>query len=454
MTPGPANSKTEDDDGVGVVVVDPPEKEHVAVKIEEEEEEEIEVQASSHAKDKSKRKMDGGSSGRGGGGTSDDDNYDNDFLHRVVEDAGRWAYGTVLVEVWVLNPQKTHLYRPDDGWWIDPYFYDRNLNTSCGLCRLTDKTRDDYMDAIPLPPGVGLPGALWCEVQRGNIANNKSSMNRRTSATAPEATNRRASRITSSTRSSGRRNNNQQDDNTFGDVANNTTQQQGVVKWRQIKLLANDPDQPYNPRLQFLANECKLEWAAGVPFSMGGKQGLVVYMARENITFNKLSSCVNEEYLIHATLLIGSAISLRDYRHEQVHVRKNELDETCIRVRNKLLALTRLGISLDTLIKEPVQPKTNDDGGSSNKKTAAMVGTKIEPDNSWILITLRKCLGGNVPPPPRFTWEQTIWTLFSSFITLLILTRIHVRLVEEFGPTHGIILGYVFCMHMYNYCGC
>ena len=44
-------------------------------------------------------------------------------MHRAIQDAGRWAYGTVLIEVWVLNDDRTQLIRPPGGFWLDPVFY-------------------------------------------------------------------------------------------------------------------------------------------------------------------------------------------------------------------------------------------------------------------------------------------------------------------------------------------
>jgi hypothetical protein len=48
--------------------------------------------------------------------SSQPDVYDNEFFHRVIEDAGRWAFGVIFVEVWVLNETRTHLFRPENGW--------------------------------------------------------------------------------------------------------------------------------------------------------------------------------------------------------------------------------------------------------------------------------------------------------------------------------------------------
>jgi len=52
----------------------------------------------------------------------DADNFDRDVLHRGVRDAGRWAYGTILVEAGVWNDRGTHMIRPP-GWWLDPVFH-------------------------------------------------------------------------------------------------------------------------------------------------------------------------------------------------------------------------------------------------------------------------------------------------------------------------------------------
>lgn len=41
--------------------------------------------------------------------------YDDNLLHRAVADAGRWAYGTILVEVWALSEDHTLLTRPEAG---------------------------------------------------------------------------------------------------------------------------------------------------------------------------------------------------------------------------------------------------------------------------------------------------------------------------------------------------
>jgi hypothetical protein len=77
------------------------------------------------------------------------DAQDDELLHRAVADAGRWAYGTIFVEVWLLNEKRTELYRPEAGWWIDPIYHlshcvdNKDDNDNDQLSRLTHKKRSD-----------------------------------------------------------------------------------------------------------------------------------------------------------------------------------------------------------------------------------------------------------------------------------------------------------------------
>jgi len=60
------------------------------------------------------------------------------------------------------------------------------------------------------------------------------------------------------------------------------------IVWRDIKALADDPDHPWNPRLQHLASGMDLGWAAAVPIRNNGeKQGIVIYMARAGVDLGK-----------------------------------------------------------------------------------------------------------------------------------------------------------------------
>jgi hypothetical protein len=354
--------------------------------------------------------------------------YDNDFLHRVVEDAGRWAFGTVLVELWVLNEDRTLLERPDNGWWLDPIYHACG-GEGCKLCRLVDASREDYVTPAPCVPGVGLPGALWAEVQPGNLAKKRSASTRvGESVRRQSIISGRNTAITSS---------GLDDEDTYGEVMTPKS-----VKWREVNPLANDPDQPWCARLKFLA-DCRLGWAAGVPFDLGGQTGIVVYMARDQADFRKLSNPVNEAYLAHATLLIGAAYSLLGPRRAAENARKAEVHATVVRVRNAMKVCVALGKPLDVAVDKQEQ-----------KVQAAVASTKMDDTieenmcadttrfvQNKLQVTVRKCMGANVKAPPPSTWEQTAWTFFAALATLLILTNINVELVEAYGSEYSIVLG-------------
>ena len=408
------------------------------------------------------------------------DTYDNDFLHRVVQDAGRWAYGIVMVEVWVLNEQRTHLERPESAWWIDPIYHqqhhpphqdhphpnpeefskqqqqhsrqqDNEKNPeyqSCPLCRLIDATRPDYLVPHHLPPGVGLPGALWQQVQQGNPANGAdlrgSDVGGGYLGLSTRVATRRRER---STRTSA-----DDDDGTYSIRSmRRITTHLRTVQWREVKPLSQDPDQPWNPRLRFLANECGLGWAAGVPFDMGGHSGIVVFMARANVDISRLSDPVNEDYLIHATLVIGAAYSMRGPRQAAVQARKLELKETIRRVKNKIRAAMLLGKKLDEVIQDGELPSTQPNTSSAPLSNTAMTSNIGMDTTKWLITKLqlswRKFFGANVQAPPVFTWEQTAWTFFGSFATLLVLTRLSLALTDAYGLKKAIVLGYVRIRH-------
>ena len=229
----------------------------------------------------------------------------------------------------------------------------------------------------------------------------------------------------------------QDGEDTYGEVITPKS-----IQWREVNALAVDPDQPWCARLKFLA-DCGLAWAAGVPFDLGGQTGIVVYMARAQADFRKLSNPVNEAYLAHATLLIGAAYGLLGPRRAAENARKAELRATVTRVRNVIKVCAALGKPLDAVVKE-----------QEHKLQAAVTSTHIDDTieenrcaditrsvQNKLQVTARKCLGANVKAPPPFTWEQTAWTFFAAFATLLILTNINVELVEAYGSEYSIVLG-------------
>ncbi|KAL3943625.1 MAG: hypothetical protein SGBAC_002293 [Bacillariaceae sp.] len=332
-----------------------------------------------------------------------DDSYDRDFLHRVVEDAGRWAFGVILVELWVLNDTGTQLYRPECGWWMDHYADKENC-----FSVLTDSSLPEFIPAAPMAPGVGLPGYLWSQSKGVYMMES----GRRISAVPA-------------------------DDSSFLTARNR-------MSWCEVKPLAADPDQPHNERLQYLAR-AGLGLAAGVPFNIGGTQGIVIYMARESANLSDLCNTVNEAYLQQATIVIGSAYSLRQPRLAVVNKKKSEMSACWRRVRQRLCAIKAMGKTLKEVIQEESQkvedirhkPQTigdfiNDVDGTCNTITTYLSGK--------LRLEATKFFGADVKAPPGFGFMPTVFTFVGSFVTLAMLTNLNKALVKEYGSGYSIVL--------------
>jgi hypothetical protein len=307
------------------------------------------------------------------------DPFDSSMLHRAVADAGRWAYGVMFVEVWVQN-DISQLFRPEGGWWIDPVFH-FDCGKDCKICRLTNPERKDYLKPEPLVPGEGLPGCLHVD----------------------------------------------------------TAVSIDTVVWREIKTVVEDPDQPWNPRLQQLG-EIGLGWAAAVPFNYHGEKGIVVYMAKASVSMIRFQSSNNELYLKAASTLIGAAYALRQPRLQMQNDRV-QFASVMRRVRKKIVNAHRLGINLsdgtmadmgNVTIRKRVKSKTFEQW----KNRINFVGKKV----TALVI---KSKGAGRQPPPATNWEQSVWTFAGCFITLLMICRFNVYIFDVHGSDFTIVLGYV-----------
>jgi hypothetical protein len=222
------------------------------------------------------------------------------------------------------------------------------------------------------------------------------------------------------------------------------------MAYSEVKSIANDPDQPWNPRLQLLAS-IGLGWVAGVPFyKSGGVEGLILYMAREGVDPARLHSPTNEEYLIAAADMIGAAFALRNPRAAVVMQRREELRDTMRRVRNKLLYILKMGMTLEDLVKyeedKKIQQDDDDDDDSISKSEKSMsnydpLRSLVRHTKNRLVATARKSKGSSVQPPPPFSWRQTMVTFVGCFITMIILTRLNYFLAQTRGPDYTIVLG-------------
>jgi hypothetical protein len=222
------------------------------------------------------------------------------------------------------------------------------------------------------------------------------------------------------------------------------TNQNRYVVWREVKAIVNDPDQPWNPRLQVLGT-LGLGWVAAVDFDKLGHLGIVVYMAREGVDLNRLQSESNEDYLMAASDLAAAAYALRKPRGRVVDERRRELQAVLRRVKVRILALQRIGITFDHLLHGDTTIAAGGNGQASSARVESRCNKLIfGKARKWIAAMMIKAYGGNVQPPPAMGWQQSAITFFGCFSTLLLLTRLNVFLVDGLGSDFAIALPYVF----------
>ncbi|CAJ1961153.1 unnamed protein product [Cylindrotheca closterium] len=373
------------------------------------------------------------------GADNQEEVYDMQFLHRVIEDAGRWAFGILLAELWVMDDTGTLLFRPDCGWWADRYA------STEAFSKLTDSSLPDYIPADPCMPGIGLPGYLWSQA----TTNTRSS-------TIRQSTIRGGSNFLGTSRQHGgaRRGSVASRGSMFGTgtigsgmMHSHHPDQSSSAKltWCEVKPLADDPDQPYCERTQYLANKAGLGLAAGVTFNVGGTRGIVVYMARDTASLKDLTDSTNEEYLQRATSVIGSAYSLRRARIEVVKKRRKDINKCWRRVRIKLLAIRFMGLSLAKVVEREEQKAALQKGKSQSmkdvmkeldgtvNKVAGYFKAKIKQE-------AKKFMGANVKAPPPMGWSASAFTFMGCFLTFAMLTNFSKFMQQSYGPEYSIVL--------------
>jgi hypothetical protein len=184
------------------------------------------------------------------------------------------------------------------------------------------------------------------------------------------------------------------------------------VRWQEISALAKDPDQPFNPRIQYLEEVCEMGYAAGVPFHIGATEGIVVYMARKTTDKKKLTDPINEDYLTHSSLLIGSAYALRQPRLALQRQRRIESQEVKQRVVAKIRAIRALDRNMKSFVEDEAARKKRQRSGSVEDIDGGN-DMELQPCNTICSIfkqsmvsvekkvntAYRKFWGANVRPP-------------------------------------------------------
>mmetsp|Transcript_2108 Transcript_2108/g.4619 ORF Transcript_2108/g.4619 Transcript_2108/m.4619 type:complete len:362 (-) Transcript_2108:97-1182(-) len=206
------------------------------------------------------------------------------------------------------------------------------------------------------------------------------------------------------------------------------------VVWREVVPLTEDPDQPFNLRLK-LAAQAGIGLAAGVRFHFRGTQGLVLYMARGTTDINKLKSETNEQYLLSATDVIGSIVCLRNPRRDCLAERRQAREATRRRLRNKMLAVIRLG--------DEDIPSSNISSSMDSRRSAYSLASfqkKTLSIKKRIIMAARKWKGANNDPPPPFSNVEALWTFAGCFLTILMLLYFS-DFINEQNSQYSLVLG-------------
>jgi hypothetical protein len=267
-------------------------------------------------------------------------------------------------------------FRASVGYWLDPVRHQSIcLDGACALCRLTDTDHPQYLPPEPLAPGVGLPGILWNESDSSNPVRRQ-------------------------------------------------IRKKNVV-WRDVKFLSDDPDQADNPRLDGLV-AAGLGWAAGIHFSNGDQEGIVIFIARKGVS-KKIKAPVNEKYLIAAADLIGAAWALCGPRHDAVAAREEGLARAILNAKNKLVAMIRMGVTIGDLTKPPVLAATLEDQLEETieldkerplvSRVSDYAGRKVKQ------VGIKSLYGGMNQPPPSKSISESIFSGVGTFLTMLIVTQ-------------------------------
>ena len=302
------------------------------------------------------------------------------------------------------------LFSPD-GWWAEPAC----LSSNEALARLTDPSRADYVPALPLCPGEGLPGLLWAEASGG-----QGGLSRMTSLISPDIE--------------------VGESRTYTKLRTNSNR----IIWRDVRQLALDPDQPWNPRLQ-LFMQLELGYAAAVPFDFNRRQGLVIYVARSNVDGSRLQADTNQEYLQSASDLIGAAFALRGPRHKVEVERRKELHSALRRVKNRILTLTAMNMSLAECVKE--EEKKNRKSMNTQLNEMSAEKSKNTMSRFFRLIvekaasSIKKAKGGCATPPPSFVWSESLLTFVGVFLTMMTVTGMNTAINNNLGSAYKLSLG-------------
>lgn len=318
-------------------------------------------------------------------------------LANVVQQAGEYAYGLAAIEVYLFSDPR--LIPVHGGWWRD-----LSMEPCDAFAMLEDPNNGNYVGPEINIPGVGLVGVLWSSSVAGNHAMKGNS----TFASMSRGVMAASSSVSSLIRNTpfGRKKAATEDKKASG-------ARYGLC-WRDLASLSEDPDTIVRPRLEVM-RQAFFAKATGILFDAQGSLGMVVFYAKSGVDMKRLSAVVNETYLVRAASLIGSTLAMTEARRASI------MFQQCYSENVEEHATTQ-----EAKIKVPMQ--------ASSPSLASIMRANI---GTWF----HKCLGGALQIPPGMTLQQSLWTIFGVFVSLLILSSLNELFQFVSNSEYFLILG-------------
>lgn len=328
---------------------------------------------------------------------------DDAHLHMMevaVRDAGRWAYGVKAIEVWEYT-DRGRLKLAEGGSWVDPiYRQNDDPQISEALAKLFDPNTPGFCQLSEVAPGEGLCGALWTNCFGTMIS---------------------SVRLT--------------DENLKQERMNKR------INWTIVRGIAEDPDQPYHDRTVVMA-DAGFYYAAGLPFNVRNKKGVVVFLARKSISMQKLQCVLNEEYMLSVTDHIGSILALRTPRHLSVVERKKDARAAWHRARILIKYMRMFRSARELTSGESSHLDTNNIAQEHHRKRIRETITnslcdKFDATKLYWGTWATKMRGGDILPPRGASLWMTCFSLTVAFIAFYIMAFTNTSLKMRFGNDLG-----------------
>jgi len=245
----------------------------------------------------------------------------------------------------------------------DPVFVHSHTSTtpaSEAIQRLTQNNRIDYVGPGEVIPGVGLLGALWAKLPWDGISTGISLSETSHSPRYP-------------------------------------------IVWKDIKSLVDDPDQPYNLRLQLIYSS-GIGTVAAVPYNFKGTRGIVVFGARSTVDTLRLKSDSNQNMLINSANVIGSIVALDENF-------KNFRETKSLRTSGHLKRVTSLKCFEESF-------NNSESYIIREKESDSWIPSICYNNRLWL--SLQKCFRytRKIQAPVPLTLKQSVFSFFGVFVSV------------------------------------